>query len=388
MSRIQYPIQDLVPGIWLTEFGKSDFFTYNPSILRYNGQNIMAYRVSTRHYGLNQSATCLLDDQWRLIPDSPRPLFDPQSPECPEHAEDVRLFEHEGSLWAIFNDSKRPNLLYLAQIDPVSRQAAGHPRPLILNERNILEKNWMPFSHAGQLWVLYSICPHTILSLDLNHPHAVRCERVSAIDWDDEGIGQHFGPWHGGNAPTLHDGLFWVFPHMVAQTSFLGDLTAPLRKWVKRHKKSAPVTFENGDVRPQQQPFAEWFPYQTHLPAHKIWLARLKRHFLFRHYVLGVYAFESSPPFTPRVFSYRPILRASQEQAQHREPLVLDRPQVVFAAGAIIQADGAWQVSYGLHDDFCIIRTFSPEDLLRHCRPIKVLKSNDFHNSKTPSASL
>ncbi|MBS4061543.1 MAG: hypothetical protein KG029_14180, partial [Bacteroidetes bacterium] len=191
MSRIQYPIQDLVPGIWLTEFGKSDFFTYNPSILRYNGQNIMAYRVSTRHYGLNQSATCLLDDQWRLIPDSPRPLFDPQSPECPEHAEDVRLFEHEGSLWAIFNDSKRPNLLYLAQIDPVSRQAAGHPRPLILNERNILEKNWMPFSHAGQLWVLYSICPHTILSLDLNHPHAVRCERVSAIDWDDEGIGQH-----------------------------------------------------------------------------------------------------------------------------------------------------------------------------------------------------
>ena len=104
--------------------------------------------------------------------------------------EDPRLFRFRGKLWVIcgflgsglsclpwttpggtaLKDELRKyrHHLVLFPLDAVS--AKEHERSVVLlhyEGRRQVEKNWMPFEHRGQLFVVYSVSPHVILCVDI-----------------------------------------------------------------------------------------------------------------------------------------------------------------------------------------------------------------------------
>lgn len=124
--------------------------------------------------------------------------------------------------------------------------------------------------------------------------------------WDErkdytypEGVSWRWGDLRGGTPPVLVDGLYWTFPH-------------------------------------------------SSLP----WKGR------YRRYYAGALAFDSKPPFKPRLITPEPLLIGSQNDVW-----MLRKPPCIFPCGSVYR-DGKWLLSCGVNDIKAAWMEFPHKDLL------------------------
>jgi hypothetical protein len=160
-----------------------------------------------------------------------------------------------------------------------------------------LEKNWTFFEHARELYACHTIHPHKILKVDLN-------SRATKLVYDEPYDCQwpDLGEPRGGTCPVKHDGLYWSFFHSSKM------------------------------IRP-----GPWGPE--------------------RRYFIGLYAFESTPPFKPVRMSKQPLLAAEDEVPNVNRPT---GHLVVFPCGNL-RVEGGWLVSFGDNDLRVRLAFFSDE---------------------------
>ena len=365
--------RELIPAVWVDECPIDQYFVTNPAIQRLNNQWLMAYKVVTPGYGLERFAICRLDEAFAVMPDSVTPLSD-NIPNITSQVGDPRLLIYQERLWAVYCHFRLPSLLYLVELDADTLSARGPARPLLLDDRQWQEKNWLLFEHDGELWAVYTIAPHVILHLDLHGDDGIRCQRVYSTTWDVSVYARRYGEPRGGSLPVRVGDAFYVFFHSRYFVSRLHALIAPL--WhALRARLGRPEHWQgphlvDGDVRAQQAT-TDWYYAPKRLP----WrlgglLHRYEQRFARRCYVAGFYGFHAQPPFAPFIVSDQPVLTPEDESPpQRRDRLSPLNERVVFPGGAAFLPDGRWLVAYGVNDERCALRQLAHASLVEQCSP-------------------
>ncbi len=326
----------LAPIAWLRSVRVVHLRIYNPAIIRFRDRLLMAYRVDSgrRKTMQRRIALCQLDEKLNVIPGSVVPFSD-TIPESDSRYYDPRFLVYNDRLFIHYNNNfqARPNRICLVELDPDTLAAKGVARPLVLDgPRQEIEKNWMLFPHDGELFAVYWIAPHTILSVNLKGEGDISCKLVYKTDWDVSVYADHYGPPFGGAPPVRRGNQYLSFFHSRRPVS-------PLR-WVLRYWPIAP------NVRlPRYLAAIEW---------------RLRQPFGQVRYAAGAYAFEAAPPFRPLWITPAPVLCPEDHpprQHHHRANPFTDG--IVYPCGAIPWYDDGWLVSYGLHDEQCCLRHIS-----------------------------
>jgi hypothetical protein len=327
---------ELVPPVWLRAQPSSRFAVYNPTIVRFRGRLLMAYRVDSGHRETMQRriGLCALDDQLHVIPGSILPLSDTIQRGDLRHY-DPRFLVYRDRLFVHYNNnfSTRPNQIHLVELDPDTLEASAPARLLCLEgPRQEIEKNWMLFVHDDELLAVYQIAPHTILRVHLAGQGTIPCTPIHTTAWDVSVYAGRFGVPRGGAPPVRQGDAYVAFFHSRYPIS-------PLR-WVTRF----------WPVRPE-----------TRLPRYVAAVERrLRQPFAQVRYVAGAYAFAAAPPFRPRWITPEPVLRPEDEPPRrHRRRANPYADGIVYPCGAILEDDGRWLVAYGLHDECCCLRRVS-----------------------------
>jgi predicted GH43/DUF377 family glycosyl hydrolase len=158
------------------------------------------------------------------------------------------------------------------------------------------EKNWTFFETEGRLYAVYALSPHKIIEVNTQDRTTRFAHEVRyTFKWN-------WGELRGGSSPVMHEGLYWSFFHSSINI---------------RDESYGPI----------------------------------------RQYLIGVYAFEPRPPFTPVWMSQQPLLAGEEEQLQHDRP---SQHSVVFPCGSL-RLDHGWLVSFGENDCRCRMAFFDDE---------------------------
>ncbi|MBK8050878.1 MAG: hypothetical protein IPK16_29525 [Anaerolineales bacterium] len=352
--------RELTPAAWASERSPADYYITNPAIQRYDEGWVMAYKVVTAHYHAERFAICRLDENLDIVPGTVVPLSD-TIPNITPQVGDPRLLVFGGQLWVLYCHFRLPSLLYLAPLDADTLAATGPGRPLLLDDRQWQEKNWMLFAHEGELWAVYTIAPHVILHLDLRAPDVIRCRRAYMTTWDVSSYARRFGALRGGTSPVRVGDAYYAFFHSVYFVNRFHATFAPawhaLRARLGRPEHWQGPQQTDGDVR-SLQPTTGWIYAPRALPWRlDSMLRRYERRFARRHYVAGCYGFRAEPPFAPFCLSAEPVLWPEHEPAPQRQPRLSPlNEQVVFPAGAAFLPNGRWLVSLGIHDERCVLQ--------------------------------
>lgn len=185
---------------------------FNPSITAQGSDGYaMAYRVVGGAARWRRLATCLLDRAFAPVAGSVTALSDLVAFARPErlsersltwHA-DARWFTLLGRRYLSWNDgANRPvNRQFLMEMADDGITPAGQAREIVIDgPRRTVEKNWMFFDDGREVWCVYSIAPHTVLSVDLSDPAVVRCAVSAVVDWRPE-YQNVYGVMRGGAQP-------------------------------------------------------------------------------------------------------------------------------------------------------------------------------------------
>ena len=330
----RFQADQLLPDQWSNSPPQTnDFYVYNPAIVRFRDRLLMTYRVDSgrRESMQRRIALCELDEYLNIIPGSVVP-FSSTIPESDSRHYDPRFLVHQDRLFLYYNNNftTRPNQISIVKVDPDSLEAKSPPRPLQLNgPRQEIEKNWMFFEHDGDLYAVYQISPHIILRVDLSGTGPITCRPVHTTQWDTSRYASRYGVPCGGAPPVRRGDVYVSFFHSRIQ---VGPLRNLLPFWPQ----------DLVDALPR---------YPTAALRRIEWLLDQRR------YYGGVYAFEAKPPFAPRWLAYEPVLRPETEPSRsHRRRINPTAESVVYPCGAVVQEDGSWLVSYGLHDERCCLR--------------------------------
>lgn len=327
---------ELVPSRWLSSEATSTCRVYNPAIVRYGDRPLMVYRVDLCCREADRPARvacaiCRLGHDWRVMPGSVQPLSDTIVDGGSNHY-DPRFLVFRERLYIHYNNNwdTNPNRIYLVEVDPDTLEARSPARPVHLDgPRQPIEKNWMFFEHAGDLFAVYQIDPHQILRVEPDTRGPIVCRPAYMTEWDTSAYSQHYGRPRGG-APPVRVGRGYVAlfhsrrdPRPLpgaALAANAGAITQTdrwqrIRRWVR--ERFAPV-----------------------------------------RYYGGAYAFDAAPPFAPRCIHPRPVLRPEAE-AIRRWPTAgyLSPRQVVYPSGLVRLDNGRWLASYGVHDERCVVRS-------------------------------
>ena len=320
----------------------------------------MAYKVVSARYQSERFAICRLDDALNVVPGSIVALSD-TIPNITTQVGDPRLIVYAGRLWALYCHFRLPSLLYLVELDTATLAARGKARPLLLDDRQWQEKNWLPFEYEGELLAVYTIAPHVILRLDLRHSDVIRCRRIHATSWDVAAYARRYGEPRGGAPPVRVGDAYHVFFHSRKFINRFHAAIAPL--WYGlRSRLGWPEQWQgprlaDGDVRPIQ-PTTGWYYTTRPLPGRlRSALRRYERHLGRSRYLAGVYSFSALPPFAPISLRPEPVLIPENEQPPQRHPRLSPlNALVVFPCGAAILPNRQWLLSYGVHDERCVVQ--------------------------------
>ncbi len=332
--------QSLVPTVWQLSGALPHLRIYNPAIVRFRNRLLMAYRVDSGRRATMQRriGLCALDDRLNVVPGSVVPLSGTIQGGDPRHY-DPRFLIYRDQLFVHYNNNfqTRPNQIYLVELDPDTLEAKGQARPLHLDgPRQEIEKNWKLFEHEGDLLAVYRIAPHTILRVDLAGEGATACQPIHKTEWDVSAYAGRFGSPCGGAPPVRQGDAYVSFFHSRYPIS-------PLR-WVLRYW---PV------------------PPDTKLPRYVAAIERrLRRPFARVRYVAGAYAFAVAPPFSPLWITPEPVLRPEDELPyRYRRSTNPSADGIVYPCGAVVCEEGNWLVSYGVHDERCLLRVFTAQEI-------------------------
>lgn len=329
--RVKYFTEtELVPVAWMKRGAGGTVHVFNPAILRGPDGLVMAYRVvlpdESRHI-----AMCRLRNDWSVIRDSVAPLSDhlayadapTADPGLHAKPADPRLLTIRGRLYMHFNSGSRPkpNRIYLVEIDPATLLPIGKAREVTRpGPRQLVEKNWMLFEHADEVFAVYQFSPLVILRVDLSDPERVVCTDAYTHEWDSWPYEEAYGELRGGATPVRHDGRLYFVTHSLLR----------------------------GDPDPARPKFEALC------------------------YVGAVVALADRPPFAPVLFSPRPVLELlATEQARPHQPRLDGRCQeAAYPDGAVGDADGL-TISYGVNERYSALRMIDWADL--HVRLIPVV---------------
>jgi len=360
-KKTKFTNHDLIPDVWACEQPVETYFVTNPSVQRFGDRWLMAYKIVTMGYQSERFAICRLDKHFQVVPGSAVPLS-ATIPNSTAQVGDPRLLVYAGRLWVLYCHFRLPSLLYLAEVDPETLQAVGPAHPLLLDDRQWQEKNWMLFEYEDELLAVYTIAPHVVLHLEMNpRVDTIRCRRINCTEWDVSRYERRFGTPRGGALPVRVDGAYYAFFHSRYYVSRLHALLAPawysLRARIGKPEHWQGPRLADGDVRPIQAG-SDWIYQPAPLPFRlDALLRRYELAFARRRYVAGVYAFAARPPFTPLTISAVPLLHPDEEDLPERSnrlsPL---NERVVFVSGAVHLDNHRWLVSYGIHDERCALR--------------------------------
>ena len=357
---ISFDNKDLIPERLAQELPLERYFITNPSIQRFNEQWLMAYIVNTPGYRSERFAICRLNNQFSVIPGSVVLLSD-TIPNITPQVGGPRLLVYAGKLWVLYCHFRLPSLLYLAEIDPNTLHAVGSGRPLLLDDRQWQEKNWMPFEYEGELLAVYSISPHVVLHLDLESAAVIRCRRIHSIAWDVSAYARRFGQPRGGTPPVRVGDAYYMFFHSRYFENSLHAAISPAWQAL-RARLGRPVHWDgprqaDGDVRPIQAT-TDWVYKPKRLPFYiDGFIRRYEMAFARCNYPAGFYGFHAHPPFEPFSISSQPVLRADDEQAPQRSDRLSPlNDRVVYPSGAVHLLNQRWLVSFGIHDERCMLR--------------------------------
>ena len=339
---IIFPAEVLLPPQWLCTQPSDRFAAYNPAIVRFDGRLLMAYRVDSSRRGAmrRRIGLCQLDEPWQIIPGSVSPLSDTIHNGGDLHY-DPRFLVYRDRLFIHYNNNfqTRPNRIFLVELDPDTLATKAPARPLALDgPRRDIEKNWMLFEHEGELLAVYTIAPHVILRAELTGTGPVVCHPVYQTDWAVSAYTALWGEPCGGAPPVRHDEVYVSFFHSRYPVSRV--------RWVLRYWPVPP-----GAKLPRYLAAIE---------------RRLRRPFNQVRYVGGVYAFEAAPPFRPVWLLPEPVLRPENEQPrQQRRRANPSASGIVYPCGAVQWDDESWLVSYGVHDERCVLQLIPQSNLMK-----------------------
>lgn len=306
---------ELLPSAW-SSTAAGNCYLFNPAITVFRDQIIMIYRVVTPD-GQRRLAICRLTPELRVIPESVAPFSD-SIQNGGQWRADARFCTVAGRLFAHYNDGwKRDgNHIFLVEIDPDTLKTNAPARRLVMDgPRRAIEKNWMPFEHDGELWAIYSISPHLVLKVEFIDQETALCRPIHHIEWDTKAYSARFGELRGG-APPLRCGDHYV---SIFHSSF--------------------------SVRPLRQALF----HLLHKPPAKT-----------LRYVGGVYAFEASPPFTPRWLHPEPIIWPPPLPRRQNQQLDRRIERSAYPCGSAFHR-GRWVVSFGSQEEYCCIATMDGE---------------------------
>ena len=331
----------LIPDQWLAGKRTSQFYIFNPAIIRHRGRLLMVYRVDFGRDGAPQGraacAICELDQDWQVTPGSVVALSDTIVAGGLNHY-DPRFLVFRERLFVYYNNNwdTVPNQMYLVELDVDTLQARSSARPLHLaGPRQQIEKNWTFFEHGEDLFAVYQIDPHIVLRVELSEQTPILCRPLHTVAWDTSNYASHYGALRGGTPPVrLGDSYVSIFHSRKNPYSLAAATRSPTVRnlvqieWVRRFKRW---------VRDQLNPI---------------------------RYYGGVYTFAAKPPFAPIYLRPHPILRPEHEDRQQKPTASYLAPRrVVYPCGLVSLDSGQWLVSYGVHDERCVLRTLALSDL-------------------------
>lgn len=184
---------------------------FNPSIIEFQGQRVIAYRQNWTNSNILISPANAAWEPDRG-PDGCKFLNIPIEPENLDGREDPRLFIFRGELWVSYTGSSRKSALKnTVCIGRIRNGSMDCHFPLSFIGRAPLEKNWVFFEYDNRLFCVYLSAPaHVILECDL-----FNCRLAHVSHWKP-----HYKPGviRGGASPVLCNGEWYHFFHAVSST--------------------------------------------------------------------------------------------------------------------------------------------------------------------------
>jgi predicted GH43/DUF377 family glycosyl hydrolase len=295
---------------------------FNPSIIRWEGRYLMSFRVIPDPKFSFQSwiGLIFLDDDFHPV-GPPQPLDMRQGCQTPCRAEDARLILIGDQLWMVYSDNREKKIsrggfrVYIAKVandgDLFFLENIECLSCFEGEDRNVREKNWVPFDYQGNLLLAYSLQPHKILCpiVGTGECESVACSR-SEIQWD-------WGVLRGGT-PALLDssGDYLAFFHSTKDMESL-------------HSQGKIVS----------------------------------------HYFFGAYTFSRHPPFAITRISPDPIVGKGFYEGRDYKPYW--KPvRVVFPCGFVMNDDFIW-IAYGRQDHEIWIVKLDKNGLLNNLKPVR-----------------
>lgn len=194
---------------------------HNPSIFRYKGKLLMAYRIDRRWF--TGIGICELDEKYSPKNDTKLDFNDGVS------HEDPRLFIYKEELYCSYTKLRcRHNCFQgqgLCRLDdkykviktwnidygenkscsPTNIYALikNHVTRFLLKDFTVREKNWVFFQNGDKLSAIYK--PHEIIEIDLKTSKGKLISRAN--------VGWEYGEIRGGAPPVFHNGEYYNFFH-------------------------------------------------------------------------------------------------------------------------------------------------------------------------------
>ncbi len=290
-------------------------FAFNVGITKWNNCNLMSFRDIPNPKKSFESNLGLV-----IVDDDFFPISKPQLIELrfesmiPCRAEDARLIVVGEKLYMVYSDNGEPAIskggfrVYLCEILYLDGHFYAENIRCLLDfdgeNRNIREKNWVPFEYEENLFLAYSILPHRILKplLETNICETI-CSTLSKISWK-------WGDLRGGT-PALP----------INQESYLSFFHS-----------SIPMT-------------------TVHSKGKNI-----------SHYFIGAYLFSRIPPFTITHVSQTPIIGKNFYHGEMYKPYWKEIC-AVFPCGFIQDDQYIWIV-YGRQDHEAWVAKLDKEQFL------------------------
>jgi hypothetical protein len=326
IKSVAFQARELAPKEWVQQVS-GEPLVFNPTVLAVGDNKIaMCYRVSTSEGEFRRLATCLLDEQLRIIPDTVYPLSDAirfhpklvgqhgESSRCLIWLADPRYHAINGEIYLSWNDgsNKPSNNQYLVRMSDDGLRPTGHSKTLRIIDaaRRDIEKNWMLFGDGSNAFAIYSFEPRIIFHVDLDSDEEfVDCRLAVFQAWSSE-YSQIFGEVRGGASPILVN-------HSNSRQFFLSI-------------DHSSYKLKNG-----------------------------------RQYECCAHMFSASMPFAVEKYTKIPLpLREFHRHAEfNHKPLNPEVSSVVYPCGAVLRGD-TLLVSYGINDESASIAEFKLSEII------------------------
>jgi len=292
---------------------------FNPSIIRWKGSLLMSFRsYDPQTRSTNPIGLVWLDEAFNPISEPQMFAFAFTNPVLMSKQQDPRLIAVGGRLFLVYNNIKedvthreirRMYLVELLQEGKTFQPCVPECLVHFENESETrFEKNWVPIEYKGQLYLGYSVIPHTLLQ---PIPGTQSCKTAYSTN--------NKFPWN------------WGTPRGGTQAVLDGD-----------HY----IAF-----------FHSWCDVPTVQSAGK----------KISHYVMGAYTFEATPPFALISASPEPIVAKDFYGPPYYKtwkPL-----RCVFPAGVVLDKNFIW-VAYGRQDHEVWVVKIDKKRLLDSLVPI------------------